>query len=75
MRNYALAGRRQRALAQFHLLRESLRREFEDEPEEQTRRLYQEILTRRLGARGWPRAGAGGQPGELLAAVATCRCS
>ena len=54
MRIYALAGRRQRALAQFHLLRESLRREFEDEPDEQTRLLYQEILTRRLGAQEGP---------------------
>lgn len=50
MRIYAVTGRRQRALAQFHLVRESLRQEFEDEPEEQTRLLYQEILTRRLGA-------------------------
>ena len=50
MRIYALTGRRQRALAQFHLLRESLRREFEDEPDEQTRGLYRDILTRRLGA-------------------------
>ena len=49
MRIYALTGRRQRALAQFHLLRESLRREFEDEPDDETRRLYQDILTRRLG--------------------------
>jgi predicted ATPase/DNA-binding SARP family transcriptional activator len=46
----ARTGRRQRALAQFHLLRQSLRREFEDDPEEETRRLYQEILTRRLDA-------------------------
>ncbi|HSO97964.1 MAG TPA: BTAD domain-containing putative transcriptional regulator, partial [Solirubrobacteraceae bacterium] len=44
---YALGGRRQRALAQFHLLRESLRREFEDEPEAETRRLYQKILLRK----------------------------
>jgi predicted ATPase/DNA-binding SARP family transcriptional activator/class 3 adenylate cyclase len=50
MRIYAATGRRQRALAQFHLLRESLRREFEDEPEDETRRLYQDILTRRVGA-------------------------
>jgi predicted ATPase/DNA-binding SARP family transcriptional activator/class 3 adenylate cyclase len=50
MRIYAATGRRQRALAQFHLLRESLRREFEDEPEDETRRLYQDILTRRFGA-------------------------
>jgi DNA-binding SARP family transcriptional activator len=50
MRIYALTGRRQRAMAQFHLLRESLRREFEDEPDDETRRLYQDILTRRLAA-------------------------
>ena len=50
MRIYALTGRRQHALAQFHLLRESLRREFEDEPDDETRRLYQDILTRRFGA-------------------------
>ena len=54
MRIYALTGRRQRALAQFHLLRESLRREFEDEPDEETRRLYQDVLTRRLGAEDAP---------------------
>src|SRR5450755_1421513 len=50
MRIYALSGRRHRALAQFHALRASLRREFEDEPDDDTRRLYQEILTRRLVA-------------------------
>jgi predicted ATPase/DNA-binding SARP family transcriptional activator len=50
MRIFALTGRRQRALAQFHRLRESLRREFEDEPDDETRRLYQDILTRGLGA-------------------------
>ena len=48
MRIFALTGRRQRALAQFHLLRETLRREFEDEPDPDTRRMYQDILTRRL---------------------------
>jgi predicted ATPase/DNA-binding SARP family transcriptional activator len=52
MRLYALTGRRQRALAQFHVLRESLRREFEDEPDDETRRLYQEVLTRSLDAGG-----------------------
>lgn len=50
MRIYAMTGRRQRGLAQFHLLRESLRREVADEPEDETRRLYQDILTRRVGA-------------------------
>ncbi len=49
MRIYALTGRRQRALAQFHLLREALRREFEDEPDSDTRKLYQDILSRRIG--------------------------
>jgi predicted ATPase/DNA-binding SARP family transcriptional activator len=49
MRIFALTGRRQRALAQFHLLRESLRREFADEPDDETRRLYQDILTRSSG--------------------------
>jgi predicted ATPase/DNA-binding SARP family transcriptional activator len=50
MRIYAMTGRRQRALAQFHLLREALRREFEDDPDDETRRLYQDILARRFGA-------------------------
>jgi predicted ATPase len=49
MRIYAVTGRRQRALGQFHLLREALRREFEDEPDDETRRLYQDILARRIG--------------------------
>jgi predicted ATPase/DNA-binding SARP family transcriptional activator len=56
MRVYALSGRRQRGLAQFHLLRASLRREFEDEPEDETRRLYQDILTRSLGVEEAPEA-------------------
>ena len=50
MRLYAGTGRRQRALAQYHLLREALRREFEDEPDDETRKLYQGILARRLGS-------------------------
>jgi predicted ATPase/DNA-binding SARP family transcriptional activator len=68
MRIYALTGRRQRALAQFHLLRESLRREFEDEPDDDTRRLYQDILTRRLGAGETPEAAPAARraaPGNL----------
>ncbi len=48
MRLYAGSGRRQEALAQFHELKRGLRREFEDEPDDETRRLYQEILTRSL---------------------------
>jgi predicted ATPase/DNA-binding SARP family transcriptional activator len=50
MRLYAVTGRRQRALAQYHLLREALRREFEDEPDDDTRRLYRDILARRIGS-------------------------
>ncbi|MGE5407194.1 MAG: BTAD domain-containing putative transcriptional regulator [Syntrophothermus sp.] len=46
MRLYAEAGRRHEALAQFQELKRALRREFEDDPDQETRRLYQEILTR-----------------------------
>jgi predicted ATPase/DNA-binding SARP family transcriptional activator len=48
MRVYAGAGQRQEALAQFQQLKRGMRREFEDEPDDETRRLYQEILTRGL---------------------------
>ncbi|HSR94907.1 MAG TPA: BTAD domain-containing putative transcriptional regulator [Solirubrobacterales bacterium] len=50
MRLYADGGRRQEALAQFQELKRGLRREFEDEPDDETRRLYQGILTRSLEA-------------------------
>jgi predicted ATPase/DNA-binding SARP family transcriptional activator len=46
MRLYVEGGRRQEALAQFQELKGGLRREFEDEPDYETRRLYREILTR-----------------------------
>jgi predicted ATPase/DNA-binding SARP family transcriptional activator len=46
MRLYSSEGRRQEALAQFQELKRGLRREFEDEPDDETRRLYQEMLTR-----------------------------
>jgi predicted ATPase/DNA-binding SARP family transcriptional activator len=59
MRIYALTGRRQRALAQFQVLREALRHAYEDEPEEDTRHLYREILTRRLGGASGPFGEAG----------------
>jgi predicted ATPase/DNA-binding SARP family transcriptional activator len=49
MRLYVDGGRRQEALAQFQELKSGLRREFEDEPDEVTRRLYREILTRDTG--------------------------
>jgi predicted ATPase/DNA-binding SARP family transcriptional activator len=46
MRIYAESGRRQEALAQYQELKRGLRREFEDEPDDETRRLYRELLTR-----------------------------
>ncbi|HST55496.1 MAG TPA: BTAD domain-containing putative transcriptional regulator [Solirubrobacteraceae bacterium] len=49
MRLYVEGGRRQEALAQFQELKLGLRREFEDEPDDETRRLYREILTRDAG--------------------------
>ena len=44
MRLFAQAGRRQQALAQYHQLREALRRELEAEPDPQTARLYRALL-------------------------------
>ena len=61
MNLYVGAGRRQEALAQFQELKLGLRREFEDEPDEETRRLYREILTRGAG---------GGESARPPAAVA-----
>jgi predicted ATPase/DNA-binding SARP family transcriptional activator len=49
MRLYVQGGRRQEALAQFQELKLGLRREFEDDPDDETRRLYREILTREAG--------------------------
>ena len=49
MRLYVGGGQRQEALAQFQELKLGLRREFEDEPDDETRRLYREILTRGAG--------------------------
>jgi predicted ATPase/DNA-binding SARP family transcriptional activator len=49
MRQLAGAGRRQEALAQFQELKRGLRREFEDEADDETRALYREILTRSFG--------------------------
>jgi predicted ATPase/DNA-binding SARP family transcriptional activator len=46
MRLYAESGRRQEALAQYQELKRGLRREFEDEPDDETRLLYRELLTR-----------------------------
>ena len=44
MRMFAADGRRQQALAQYHQLREALRRELEAEPDPQTARLYRALL-------------------------------
>jgi DNA-binding SARP family transcriptional activator len=48
IRQYAMAGRRQQALYQFHHLRELLRREFDDEPAAESQHLYREILSGRF---------------------------
>ena len=65
MRLYVEGGRRQEALAQFQELKRGLRREFEDEPDEVTRRLYREILTRGAGE-----AKADGEPASPPTAAA-----
>ncbi|MFL5827482.1 MAG: ATP-binding protein [Thermoleophilaceae bacterium] len=53
---FALGGRRQQALAQYQRLRQALRREFEDVPDPETRRLYQSILSGSFGAADEPEA-------------------
>jgi predicted ATPase/DNA-binding SARP family transcriptional activator len=81
MRLYVASGRRQEALAQFQELKRGLRQEFEDEPDDETRALYREILTR--GGAGEPEpdpvppgpapaaggAGAGRLPQQLTSFV------
>jgi predicted ATPase/DNA-binding SARP family transcriptional activator len=47
MRLFAASGRRQQALAQYQQLRQSLRREYEADPDPETRRIYQDILAAR----------------------------
>jgi predicted ATPase/DNA-binding SARP family transcriptional activator len=54
MRAYADAGRRQRALEAFEHLRAALREAYAAEPDEETRRLYRELLT--AGDADGPRA-------------------
>jgi predicted ATPase/DNA-binding SARP family transcriptional activator len=46
---FALVGRRQQALAQYQQLRQALRREYEDVPDPETRRLYRSILSGDFG--------------------------
>jgi predicted ATPase/DNA-binding SARP family transcriptional activator len=48
MRLYALTGQRQQALRQYQVLRESLRREFEAEPDVASRRLHDDVLAGRF---------------------------
>jgi predicted ATPase/DNA-binding SARP family transcriptional activator len=48
IRLYAESGRRQQALAQYHQLRQALRREYEADPDPVTRQLYQEVLSGRF---------------------------
>ena len=49
MRLYALLGQRHHALRQYQLLHDVLHRELDAEPEAETERLYQEILSGTLG--------------------------
>jgi DNA-binding SARP family transcriptional activator len=60
MRLYARQGRRGAALKQYQACVGALRRELGTEPEEETRRLYQELLRRPLDAR--PASGAADRP-------------
>ena len=48
MRLYALGGQRQQALRQYQILKESLSREFEAQPDEASRRLYEDIQAGRF---------------------------
>ena len=48
MRLYALSGQRQQALRQYQILKESLSREFEAEPDAASRRLYEDVLAGRF---------------------------
>src|SRR4051794_5691837 len=58
MRSFAVAGRRQQALAQYHRLRAALRRELEADPDPQTASLYRALL------RGDAPDGPGEEPGR-----------
>ncbi len=48
MRLFAEMGRRQQALVHYQQLRQTLRREYEADPDPETRRLFQDILAGRL---------------------------
>ncbi len=48
MQLFAEVGRRQQALAQYQQLRQTLRREYEADPDPETRRLFGDILAGRL---------------------------
>src|SRR3954464_15235372 len=61
MRMFAIDGRRQQALGQYHRLRGALRRELEAEPDPQTARLYRALLRGEVDIE--PPERAGGEPG------------
>ena len=68
MRLYALTGQRQQALRQYQVLKESLSREFEAEPDEASRRLYEDIQAGRLsGQAGSPAVKAARPPVDFRA--------
>ena len=60
MRLYTLTGQRPQALRQYQVLKESLRREFEAEPDEASRRLHEDIQAGRFPAPGVPGVKAAG---------------
>ena len=62
MRLFAEMGRRLQALAQYQQLRQTLRREYEADPDPETRRLFQDILAGRFDPVGPTQAPAESRP-------------
>ncbi len=73
MRLFAEVGRRQQALAQYQRLRQTLRREYEADPDPETRSLYREILAGHLDPAGAAQAPADSRPPGALRRPATPR--
>ena len=67
MRLYALTGQRPQALRQYQVLKESLSREFEAEPDEASRRLYEDIQAGRFSRSGPPAVKAARPPVDFRA--------
>ncbi len=66
MRLYVLVGDRHRALGQYELLREALRRDLDSEPNEATEHLYHEMLAGGLPTSGGSReSSSSALPGNL----------